>query len=64
MRYYNLYIVHKYVSITHLKTFSSYEAQAEANAKEILNSMGLTGNFILINELDAQIIEFSHKTQK
>jgi hypothetical protein len=57
-RYFKLYSCNGAWHV-HLKTFSSHVAQAKENAKEILNSMGLTGNFILINEFDAQIIEFS-----
>lgn len=58
-RYFNLYIARNGACNTHLKTFPSPLATGEANAKIIVRSMGLTGNFILINEFDAQLIEFS-----
>jgi len=59
MRWYKLYTVRNGVWNTFLKCFSSHVATAEVNGKLIANSMGLTGNFILINEFDAQIVEFS-----
>ena len=58
-RYYKLYTARKGVWNTYLTWFPSHAATAEVNGKLIANTMGLTGDFILINEWDGQIVEFS-----